>query len=77
MKLEQQVCNLELAKKLKELGVKQESYFTWVHWRDDSEDDGWDVYHFDNPSHTMGVDYSAFTVAELGELLPDNVISYR
>lgn len=29
MKLEQQVCSLELAKQLKELGVKQESYFWW------------------------------------------------
>ena len=27
--LEKQVCNLELAKRLKELGVKQERYFDW------------------------------------------------
>ena len=30
MNLEEQVCNLELSKKLKELGVKQESQFYWV-----------------------------------------------
>ena len=29
MKLEDQVVNLKLANKLKELGVKQESHFMW------------------------------------------------
>jgi hypothetical protein len=29
MNLEQQVCSLELAKRLKELGVKQDSFFFW------------------------------------------------
>jgi hypothetical protein len=29
MKLEQQVCSLELVKKLKEFGVKQESIWFW------------------------------------------------
>ena len=29
MKIENQVCSLELAKKLKELGVEQDSYFFW------------------------------------------------
>lgn len=30
MKLEDQVCSLELSKKLKELGVRQDGYFYWV-----------------------------------------------
>ena len=30
MQLEQQVCNLELSKRLKELGAKQDSLWWWV-----------------------------------------------
>lgn len=61
MKLEQQVCSFEQAKKLKELGVKQESLFYW------NEKAG--VADFYN--HFMPTDrnISAFTVAELGEML--------
>jgi len=68
MNLEQQCCSLELAKRLKELGVKQESIFYWGTWGGgfvlgDVEDKGeWpdipDTY------------FSAFTVSELGEMLP-------
>lgn len=68
MKLEHQVCNLELAKRLKDLGVKQESLFYWVQNLSSGKiglitanapaDDHYDNY------------YSAFTVPELGEMLP-------
>lgn len=60
MKLEDQVVSLELAKKLRELGVKQESAF---YWDSDSEMQQWSVRRY------RGF-YSAFTVAELGEMLP-------
>jgi len=30
MKLEDQVCSLELAKRLKDLGMKQESLWYWI-----------------------------------------------
>ena len=33
MKLEDQCISLELAKRLKELGAKQESLFYWIHRR--------------------------------------------
>lgn len=60
MKLNQQVCSLELAKKLKELGVKQESFFVWsqVH-------EGFAITR-----RSLEEEIAAFTVAELGEMLP-------
>ena len=67
MKLETQVASLDLSKRLKELGVAARGYFKW---------------HFD-PHHTWelcrsiegwgGPEYAAFTVAELGEMLPASV----
>ena len=63
MKLKDQVCGLELAKKLKELGVKQKSEFHWIlTWG------SWEIRHWAITSE--GDEYAAFTVAELGELLP-------
>jgi len=71
MKLEDQVCSLELAIKLKSLGVEQSSLWYWVK-------DSWlkefkliytrsgDIL----PITIYDEEYSAFTVAELGEGLP-------
>lgn len=74
MKLEQQVVSLELAQKLKELGVKQESFFKWSNVRTNKEM-LWSLYvppEFNKIPHpdlwVHGV--SAYTVAELGEMLP-------
>lgn len=67
MKLEDQVCSLELAKRLKELGVKQESYAYW-----EQNSIGNYTLFADDEIHMQ--DWcSAFTVAELGELLPNFV----
>ena len=80
MRIEQQVCSLALAKRMKELGAKQESLFYWLEEKDNQpflmnsgntskygaipsnyrEDEGWNYY-------------SAFTVAELGEMLPARI----
>lgn len=88
MKLEDQVCSLELAKRLKELGVKQESFWKWhCSVGKKSGNEAWYLYPslgFSNhnaPSgrtHTLQDEsYSAFTVAELGGMLPIDIFSGR
>lgn len=67
MELEKQVCSLELAKKLKELGVKQESLFWW------NISDGIVI----GEQYRRPPSISAFTVAELGEMLPGNFNTIR
>lgn len=80
MELEQQVVSLELSKKLKELGVPQDSLFYW--WATDIEIDGltwWEV-GAKEPKRGKAVrrledrqPVSAFSVAELGEMLPNKI----
>jgi hypothetical protein len=74
MKLKDQVCSLELAKKLKELGVKQESLFWWSrHGAGIIPEDEFEVHYQSVITEKNGepIEYfSAFTVAELGEMLP-------
>jgi hypothetical protein len=79
MKLESQVCSLELSKKLRELGVKQESLFYWTVTMPDPTGETWsydlayvDTYYIQSPGD---IEASAFTVAELGEMLPQPCIS--
>ena len=73
MELSKQLTSLELSQKLKSLGVKQESYFFWFDIKKElypSCCKGW-VY---NKEHKI----SAFTVAQLGEMLPANfVLPYK
>lgn len=69
MKLENQVVSLGLAKKLKELGVKYDnSYFVWFHTMNGE----WSlVARIYNGVEAGYYKYRpAFTVAELGEMLP-------
>lgn len=86
MKLENQVNNLELAQKLKELGVKQESLFYYYEYKDwvmcspkertgivDNERKN----NFSKPISDRNWYenvYSAFTVAELDEEIKEYVI---
>lgn len=74
MNLESQVCSLELSKKLLTLGVKQNSLWYWC----DTFSDDWKLCYtnnYENDNYLKDLQeekaaYSAFTVAELFELLP-------
>lgn len=83
MRIEDQFCSHEQATKLKELGVVQRSCFCYVNnWRNPRKepvDDGQHVIGSKDKHMTLlkgrerGVEanfVSAFTVAELGEILP-------
>ena len=70
MTLENQVVSLEIAKKLKELGVKQLSIFWWQHEPFSSQgEQNWKLV-FGNQYKDFEHHVFAFTVAELGEMLP-------
>lgn len=84
MKLEQQVTSLEISKRLKELGVKQESYFWWELQHENVLSTGSilrlpskivDIHYYNGTSPKTGF-ISAFTVAELGEMFPKWVSSW-
>ncbi len=84
MKIENQVCSLEQAKKLKDLGVCQDSFFSWYGGFNGSEMppsvDLTDQRNYEysvngnygHPDHM----YAAFNVAELGTMLPEYVETY-
>lgn len=63
MELKNQVCSLEISKKLKELGIDQVSAFYW------SANGSLFLGEEDHPPMKLP-HISAFTVAELGEMLP-------
>ena len=86
MNLESQVCNLELAKKLKELGVKQESLFYYQNNPYNNGSDCMDImikeHRSKNNENTIintecenenNEKFSTFTVADLGYLLPKSI----
>lgn len=69
MKIEEQVCSVELGEKLLTLGVKQNAYHSWLKLQDG--------YHLWLSRETNCATCSAFNVAELGEILPINLNSYK
>jgi len=68
-------CDLEYAIELRKLGVKQESLW---YWEEDPLDGAGQprVYH-KKDCFPEAFYYSAFTVAELGEILPYTISSLR
>jgi len=73
--LEKQVCSRESAQRLKELGVKQETYFYWATC------DNKNYFVYRKETYPINAHYpepilicSAFTVAELGEMLPNIIL---
>ena len=81
MTLENQVVSREYAEKMRDLGFPQSSYFWWkaigsgIEEKDYRISDNWSK---DNKHYGDDVDqFSAFTVAELGEMLPDNIKKYE
>ena len=77
--MEKHVTSLELSKKLKELGVKQESEF---YWSKEYTGKGW-VYEIKHKGYTLEVNgkevehLSAFLSSELGEMIPGIVEGCR
>jgi len=74
MKIEDQAVSLELALEMKELGAKQDSIFYWIQQGNYIND--WSEAFIipkkerDTYDPTLEGDCSAYTVAELGEMLP-------
>ena len=69
MKIYDQVVSLEPAKQMREMGAEQNSIFFWNEWYTDDERDETYFVSCDHEAqaHTIA---SAYTVAELGEMLP-------
>lgn len=68
--LEKHVCSLKLAKRLCELGIRQDTYFHWLY---DEKNNSWDVcwtdYFDDEERH-----YPAFTVQDLIDVFSQDLI---
>lgn len=77
--LTQQVTSLEWSKTLKALGLKQESVCGWRFQNPfSSAPPIWLVRHCSASEEWIGDEsYAAYTVAELGEILPDGFYSLK
>lgn len=72
MKIKYQVVNLELSKKIKELGIKQDGEFYYGKSSEENSGETKNDHHlyFSLSSSLNEEQYSAFTASELLELLP-------
>lgn len=84
MPLERQVTSLALSQRLAKLGVKQEAYLYW--WESgysgafqlgtEKDAERWESSAFSDETFGYTKVAAAFTVAELGEMLPDYTASH-
>ena len=72
--LEQQVVNLELSKKIEELGVKQESLFVWEYYNENCYGVRYRPYAVVPDFYNQYKLFSAFTASELLEMLPGSLM---
>jgi hypothetical protein len=83
MEIEKQVCSFNIAKKLKDLNIKQESLWYWCYekWTDLEGDHKILILKtpYQTSCATTEIEFicSAFSVAELGKLLPDGFYTTR
>lgn len=74
MNIEKQVCTLEQARKLSVLNIKYGALYSWVY---DTVNERWDISTMPVEAHELinkeRECYPAFTVAELGVMLPKDV----
>lgn len=68
--LSKTVCSVDLAKKLKEAGVKQESLWYWRNAYHGEPANKWRLLEKDDVAFWIGSAYSAFTVEELIDIMP-------
>lgn len=75
MKTKQFVCTLQQAKRLKELGVKQKSIF---YWEGNLDSTAYFIRYIDYENKKIWEDtFSAFTVTELGIMMPPHILSIK
>lgn len=74
MQLKDQVCSLDLSKRLKELGVKPDSLFYWLRMAHKNHYSiSYLAKSFKDKDSLVKEICSAFTVAELGKILPKGI----
>ena len=76
MNLETQVVSIALAKEMAELGFEQDSLFSWIVYEDKTahiELTKWAKTQYVGIGIKESVLYAAYTVAELGEILPYSI----
>jgi len=77
MKLEEQLVNLQLSRELHDLGVKCESYFEHRYLVFEDKSKEWRIDKITVSDFYVKKRYQAYSVAELGEMLPPQTGLYK